>query len=65
MLIVMIHNDDTGTPITGNYDYTVRINDYVIATGHIDGHDRREGAAKLIGMVAEDMSGEPPRIRGV
>lgn len=59
MLIVLIHNDDTGTPITGNYDYTVRINADVIATGHIDGHDRRDGAAKLISMVAEDMARNP------
>lgn len=58
MLIVLIHNDDTGTAITGNYDYTVRINEDVIATGHIDGHDRREGAAELIKMVAEDMGNE-------
>jgi len=55
MLILKIHNDDTGDEATGNYDYHAYINSYLIAFGRIEGYNRKAGAARLIALVAEDM----------
>lgn len=55
MLILKIHNDDTGDEATGNYDYRAYINSYLIASGRVEGHNRKAGAARLIALVAEDM----------
>jgi hypothetical protein len=48
MLIILIHNDGTGTNEDANYTYQVRINDGVIAVGDIRGHDRRSGWQELV-----------------
>lgn len=50
----LTHNDGTGDMRTGNYDYQIKINERVIAQGHIQGHDRKEGWTRLIELVAED-----------
>ncbi len=34
MLIVLVHNDGTGTVERANYDYEIRVNDEVIERGH-------------------------------
>jgi hypothetical protein len=54
MLTIRIKNDGTGTLETANYDYAVYVNDAVIATGHVDGHERILGWQYLLKQVAED-----------
>ena len=53
MLIVLVHNDGTGTEKRANYDYEVRINNEVIERGHIQGHDRKDGWQALIREIAD------------
>ena len=51
MLIILIHNDGTGTPLLANYTYEVRINERTISRGEIKGHRRRDGWRKLVDMI--------------
>jgi hypothetical protein len=53
MLIVLVHNDGTGTEERANYDYEVRINDEVIERGRIQGHDRKDSWQVLIREIAD------------
>jgi hypothetical protein len=48
MLIILIHNDGTGTDRIGNYTYEVRINQKVIENGDITGHVRKNGWRELV-----------------
>lgn len=48
MLIVLVHNDGTGTEESANYDYEVRINHDVIAHGRIPDHNRKDGWQALL-----------------
>lgn len=56
MLIVLIHNDGTGTQHSANYDVEVRINEHQLWRGRVLGHDRDEGWPNLlqtIGVVGQ------------
>jgi hypothetical protein len=53
MLIVYIHNDGTGTNNSANYTYQVCVNDVVIETGEVKGHDRDKGWRKLVEEVSK------------
>jgi hypothetical protein len=54
MLIIKIQNDNTGTEIVGNYRYRVMINDSVIESGSIAGHNRGCGWRVLVAMLLEN-----------
>ncbi len=53
MLIVLVHNDGTGTKEIANYDYEVRINHGVIERGRVQGHNRKDGWRALIREIAD------------
>lgn len=53
MLIVLVHNDGTGTKKIANYDYEVRINHDVIAHGQIVDHNRGDGWRALLREIAD------------
>ncbi len=53
MLIVLVHNDGTGTEEIANYDYEVRINSEVIERGHIQDHHRKDGWQALIREISD------------
>ncbi len=53
MLIVLVHNDGTGTEEQANYDYEVRINKEVIEHGRILNHHRKDGWQALIREIAD------------
>ena len=53
MLIVLVHNNGTGTQETANYDYEVRINHEVIEHGRILDHNRNDGWRALIREIAD------------
>ncbi len=57
-LIIVFHNDSTGTSNKGNYNVTTYINKRSIWTGRIEAHDRREGWEKLVKMLAEQFDNE-------
>jgi len=48
MLTVTFHNDGTGNEAIGNYDVTVAVNDAIIYTCRIEGHERRRGWTELV-----------------
>ena len=48
MLIIKIVNDATGTNTDANYRYQVLVNDTVIESGEVKGHDRRKGWRNLV-----------------
>ena len=52
MLILKIVNDTTGTNESANYRYQVLVNDTVIESGEVSGHDRRKGWQNLVEMLA-------------
>lgn len=54
MLIITIHNDGTGNVETGNYDYTVRVNNTILERGSVKGHKRRQGWQNLVSMVLKE-----------
>lgn len=51
-LVLVVHNDGTGTPEVGNYNWEVRINQTVLARGRVEGHDRRAGWRPLLEACA-------------
>ncbi len=53
MLIVLVHNDGTGTEEIANYDYEVRINHEVIERGQVQDHHRKDGWRTLIGAIVD------------
>jgi hypothetical protein len=53
MLIVLVHNDGTGTEVHANYDYEVRINNDVIERRRILDHPRKDGWQELIREIAD------------
>ena len=52
MLRLIIKNDSTGDMLTGNYDYTVLVNDLVLAEGRLENHNRADGWQTLIARIA-------------
>jgi hypothetical protein len=55
MLIIKIVNDATGTNESANYRYQVLVNDTVIESGEIKGHDRRKGWQNLVEMMVRQV----------
>jgi hypothetical protein len=53
MLIILVHNDGTGTEEQANYDYEVRINNEVMERGRILDHHRKDGWQALIRDIAD------------
>ena len=53
MLIVEIVNDGSGTQVSANYTYQVRVNNVVIAAGRYEGHNRDDGWQALLKEIAE------------
>ena len=58
MLIIKIVNDGTGTNTDANYRYQVLVNDTVIESGEVKGHDRRKGWQNLVEMIVENSKTE-------
>ena len=54
MLMILIHNDGTGTNESANYTYEVRVNDSVVEKGNIKGHNRKDGWKVLVGELAKE-----------
>jgi hypothetical protein len=54
MLTIKIVNDGTGTNTDANYRYQVLVNDTVIESGEVKGHDRRKGWVSLVEMLADE-----------
>jgi hypothetical protein len=54
MLIIKIQNDSTGTVEVGNYRYQVLINQTVIESGEVKGHDRSKGWQNLVDMLVSE-----------
>lgn len=52
MLIVRIHNDGTGTDASANYTYEVLVNNEVVESGRVIGHDRSDGWPALLLDIA-------------
>lgn len=53
MLEIKVVNDTTGTNEKANYIYMVTVNFECIGTGRIEGHNRNDGWAALLKMIAE------------
>ena len=53
MLYIFIHNV-SGLDEFANYDYTVRINDRILAKGHLDNFEREKGWKELVRKMLED-----------
>ena len=53
MLLVLVHNDGTGSEEKANYDYEVRINNEVIERGRVQGHNRKDGWRALIREIVD------------
>lgn len=51
MLIIKILNDGTGDLRTGNYLYSVYVNENLIALGKIKNHKRAKGWRNLVKMI--------------
>lgn len=56
MLIIRVVNDGTGTNESSNYKYDVLINETVIETGEIKGHNRDFGWRDLIRTLITNSS---------
>ena len=54
MLTIKIVNDGTGTNTDANYRYQVLVNDTVIESGEVKGHDRRKGWRNLVEMMVKE-----------
>jgi hypothetical protein len=64
MLIVLVHNDGTGTEKIANYNYEVRINHEVIEHGQILDHHRKDGWQALIREIADRHKTSPSNVLG-
>lgn len=64
MLILLMHNDSTGTDAIGNYDWDLRINTTTLAHGRVEGFRRTQGAAKLVAKVSRQLLRQPVKHAG-
>lgn len=60
MLIVLVHNDGTGTTECANYNYEVKVTETStrlkrIAVGWVEGHEREQGWRGLLRRIVDDM----------
>ena len=53
MLIIKIVNDATGTNESANYQYQVMINQSVIYSGRVIGHNRNTGWVGLLKLLTD------------
>ena len=53
MLIILFRNDGTGDHETGNYEVTVRVNQFELHRARIEGHKRADGWRELVRMLLE------------
>lgn len=56
MLVIRIHNDGTGTQESSNYDWNVAVTTsptdlMIIASGRVEGHDRRQSWDRLVEKI--------------
>ena len=58
MLLVLIHNDETGTREIANYDWETRVNEDIIASGRVESFQRRLGWEALVRRVLVDAEGD-------
>ena len=61
MLTIKIVNDATGTNESANYRYQVLVNDTVIESGEVKGHNRAKGWQNLVEMMVKDAKNEQIR----
>ena len=54
MLIILFRNDGTGDAQTGNYEVTVRVNQFELERTRIEGHKRADGWRELVRMLVDD-----------
>lgn len=59
MLLVLVHNDGTGSEEKANYDFEVRINNEVIERGRVQGHNRKDGWRTLIKEIVDHQQASP------
>jgi hypothetical protein len=52
MLTIQILNDGTGTNESANYEYRVHVNGDLVRLGLIKGHNRDDGWAALLELIA-------------
>lgn len=52
-LILIIHNDGTGTETWGNYNITVAVNNRIIDHVRVEDHDRRDPWHVLVQKVVD------------
>lgn len=52
-LIIVFHNDGTGTDDVGNYNVTVYVNQRVIDITRVEGHERKDNWRKLVRKLTE------------
>jgi hypothetical protein len=55
-LIIVLHNDGSGTETAANYDVQVRVNQRVIATARVEGHNRADGWKALVKKFIEEQT---------
>ena len=53
MLIILFRNDGTGDQETGNYEVTVRVNQFELERTRVEGHRRADGWRELVRMLLE------------
>ena len=53
MLIILFRNDGTGNKDVGNYEVTVRVNQFELERARIEGHKRADGWRELVRMLLE------------
>jgi hypothetical protein len=58
MLIVLVHNDSTGTEESANYNVEVRANYQTLFTTRIEGHNRKHGWVPLLAKIVAVASRE-------
>ena len=59
-LIVVFHNDASGTDESANYNVTVYVNQRVIATDRVEGHNRAQSWRELIRRLSNKNADRPP-----
>lgn len=52
-LIIVFHNDSTGTDNVGNYNVSVYVNQRLIDTARVEGHERKDGWRELVKKLAK------------
>ena len=59
-LILVIHNDGTGTEDSANYDWHAYVNRREIASGYAFGHNRADSWDTLVRLVVDSVPKREP-----